>query len=277
MKKLLLITLLLPFFQLVQGQEELVKWNFPNNLLSDTVQNGTNALNMNSTLRIEGAGPVTMTNGATTKAATATNWNEGLDLKNWNISFITSGYDQVKISSKQSAGGTNGGPIDFKIQYKVGSTGTWADLQGGTVALANNWTTGVVANLELPTECQDQSDPVHIRWIMTSSTDINTGNVTTAGISKIDDIVVTGVLLTGIDRIGVKQLKAFPNPSVSSFSIFSPEGATLIEIYNNIGQQVYKIKPENEISTFDKIFPSGIYFIKATSKDKVQVIKHIIK
>lgn len=278
MKKLLLFAFLFFLIQIVQAQEEIVKWTFPNNLLSDTIQNGTNLLNLTSTLRIEGAGPITMTNGATTKAATATNWNDGMNVKYWYINFKTSGNEYVKISFKQSAGGTNGGPVDFKIQYKKGSSGIWADVPGGTVKLANNWTAGVVSNLDLPAECQNQSELVYIRWIMTSNTDVNTGNVTAAGISKIDDIVVTGMPITGIkDHKAAKEIFSFPNPSSSSFSIATTRGTSTIEIYNTNGQLVYNTIPENEILIIEKPLPVGLYFIKATQNGTVNFIKHIVR
>jgi hypothetical protein len=280
MKKLLLIVCLLPLFKFVQAQEEIVKWTFPNNTLSDTIQNGTNSLNLTSTLRIEGAGPITMTNGATNKAATASNWNDGMNIKNWNIRFLTTGYGQVKISSKQSAGGTNGGPVDFKIQYKIGSSGTWSDVRIDTVKLANNWTSGVISNLDLPAECQNQTDLVYIRWIMISNKDINpiTGSVTPTGISKIDDIVVTGMPITEMtDQKAVKGIFTFPNPSASAFSISTITGTSLIEIYNSNGQLVYKAIPENEILNVEKPLPAGLYFIKATQEGKVNFIKHIVR
>jgi hypothetical protein len=140
-KKLLLFMMLLPVFQLAQAQEEIVKWTFPNNLLSDTVQNGTSLLNLTQVIRVEGAGPISMKNGFTDYAAQGSNWENGMDSKNWNIKFKTTGYDHVQLSSKQQAGGNNGGPKDFKLQFKIGSSGTWADVAGGIVTLANDWTT----------------------------------------------------------------------------------------------------------------------------------------
>ena len=172
-KSIFFVLLFLPVFMQVQAQEEIVKWTFPNNSLGDTVQNGTNALNLISTIRVEGTSAISMKNGATNYAAQATGWENGMDSKNWNIRFKTTGYDHVQISSKQQAGGTNGGPKDFKLQFKIGSTGTWADVSGGSVTLANDWTIGVIDTLNLPTECQNQSNLVYIRWIMTSNNDIS--------------------------------------------------------------------------------------------------------
>jgi hypothetical protein len=278
MKKLLLITILFPLIQFAQAQEEIVKWTFPNNLITDTVQNGTNALNLTQAIRAEGTSAISMKNGATTYAAQATNWDNGMDVKNWNIRFKTTGYDHVQISSKQQAGGTNGGPKDFKLQFKIGSTGTWADVPGGTITLANDWTTGVVTNLDLPTECQNQAELVYIRWIMTSNIDVKGGNVTATGITKIDDIIVTGMLVTSLaDQKEAKGLSTFPNPSKSTFSIDLARETSLVEIYNAKGQLVFKTIPENEIETVDKPFPTGLYFIKAMQNGKVNLIKHVVK
>ena len=114
---------------------------------------------------------------------------------------------------------------------------------------------------------------------MTSITDVNplTGNVTAVGISKIDDIVVTGILSTGVNDIELQQFKTFPNPSTSSFSVSLPKGISSLEIYNNIGKLVYKTIPEKEIIIIGKSLPAGIYFVKATTNNGTQVIKHIIK
>lgn len=278
MKKLLLLMMLLPVIQLALAQDTIVKWTFPNNKLSDTVQNGTNPLNLTSTLRIEGAGPISMKNGASDYAAQATNWDNGMNSKYWYISFLTTGYGQVQISSKQSAGGTNGGPVDFMMQYKIGSVGTWTDLTTDTIKLANNWTSGIISNLDLPVDCQDQSDLVYIRWIMASNKDVSLPAITAAGVSKIDDIIVTGMPNTSIyDNQEVKSLRSFPNPSSSSFSISSGKKTSLIEIYNSNGQLVYKIIPDNEWLTIDASLPAGLYFVKAITNGNVNLIKHIIR
>lgn len=276
MKKLLLIAFLIPLFQLAKAQEEIVKWTFPNNALSDTVQNSTNTLNLGETLRAEGSSAIAMKNGATTYAAQATGWDNGMDVKNWNIRFKTTGYTNLKISSKQQGGGTNGGPKDFKMQYKTGSTAAWTDLAGGIITLANDWTTGVITDLPLPAECDNRSDFVYIRWIMTTNTDVKGGLVTAVGITKIDDIVVMGIPNTGIYTTEQQQLKTFPNPSKAAFSVSAPRGTEKLEIYNNLGKLVYKSIPEEEIISIDKTLPAGIFFIKATTRNGTQVIKHII-
>jgi len=278
MKKLLLLMMLLPVLQLALAQDTIVKWTFPHNSLGDTVQNSLNSLNLTRTIRVEGTGTISMKNGATDYAAQATGWGNGMDSKNWNIKFKTTGYDHVTISSKQQAGGTNGGPKDFKLQFKIGSTGTWADVPGGNVTLANDWTTGVISNLDLPAECQNQSNSVYIRWIMASNTDVTLAAITPNGVSKIDDIIIAGMLITGLrDQKEAKGLNTFPNPSSASFSISLGKETSLVEIYNSNGQLVYKAIPENEILTVEKILPAGLYFIKAISNGKVSFVKHIVR
>lgn len=278
MKKLLLIVFLLPLFKFVQAQEEIAKWSFPKNSLGDTVQNSTNKLNLTSVIRAEGTSTITMKNGATSYAAQATGWDNGMNSKNWSIGFITTSYDHVQLSSKQSAGGTNGGPKDFKVQFKVGSAGNWSDVPGGNVTLANDWTKGVISNLDLPAECQNQSSTVFIRWIMTSNLDVSLPAITPNGVSKIDDIVITGMLMTGLEDLDkVKGLSSFPNPSTSSFTITMTDKTSLIEMYNTRGQLVYSKIPENTIVTVEDALPAGMYFIRSIHNRNVKTIKHLVK
>jgi hypothetical protein len=215
--------------------------------------------------------------GLTTSAAQATNWDNGMDGKYWNIRFKTTGYNHVQISSKQQSGDTKPGPKDFKIQYKISSTGTWADVAGGTLTLSNEWIG--VSNLDLPAECQNQSDSVYIRWIMTSNTDIKGGTVAATGTSKIDDIIVTGSLLTtGLENEQQNHyLRTFPNPSTSAFSIEFFGETTAVEIYNNLGQLKYMAIPDGNIIRVNNAFLPGLYYVKATTKGKTNFVKHIVK
>ncbi len=280
MKKLLLILLLLPFFQPAQAQEEIVKWTFPTGQLSDTMQNGTNPLNLTRLLTVMGAGPITMTNGQTggDYAATASNWDDGMNTKYWLAKFKTTGYDNVKISYKQRAGGSNGGPGEFKLQYRFTSTGTWNDVPNSELTLGNDWFTGVITDLDLPADCQNQSATINVRWVMTSNNDVNGGSVSASGISKIDDIIVTGMLITGLDEgIAAEELYTFPNPSAAIFNISVPKGTTSLEIFSNNGQSVYKSIPENNTVRVEKELPAGIYFVKTIANGKVSMVKHIVR
>jgi hypothetical protein len=160
-------------------------WTFPTNgtIVTPSTSNSNNAA---QTLTSNG-GTIGDVTGATTRAATANAWGSGSDTKYWQIDLNTTGLYELTISSKQRSSGT--GPRDFKLQYKVGA-GAFTDVPSGVITVADNFTNGVVSNLNLPSACDNQTS-ISIRWIMTSNTSVNGGSVGT-GTSRIDDIDVQG-------------------------------------------------------------------------------------
>ncbi len=174
------------------SEEVLASWNFND---ENQVADGGIAANSSATVIAVGdlnikdytTGP--LGSGAGDKALTADNWAGGANSKYWQTTISTEGYTDIKLSSKQA--GSNTGPRDFKVQYKIGSGGTWTDISGATVTVANNWTAGVLNKVALPTECNDQEE-LYIRWIMTSNTSVNNGTVANGGTSRIDDIIIKG-------------------------------------------------------------------------------------
>lgn len=119
-----------------------------------------------------------------TIAARANNWYDDLEeiWGGWMVSLSTSGFQSLKISSKQYS--VSAGPKSFKLQYSLNGT-SWTDISGGTITVATNWTTGVITNLALPSAIDNQST-VYLRWQITETNAQN--NSTTA----IDDITITG-------------------------------------------------------------------------------------
>lgn len=113
---------------------------------------------------------------------------------------------------------------------------------------------------------------------MTTNTDVNGGNVTAAGVAKIDEILVTGAVYMGIEPIKKETVgSTFPNPSSSAFSIALNNETSEVDIYNDKGQLVYKTIPENRTLAVEKIFPSGMYIIKTMAKGKSSFVKHIVR
>ncbi len=262
--KTLTLAILLAFSGIASAQVTLATWTFSNNSLNDTVQNGTLPLNLAEAIRTEGASAITMTNGQTTGdyAATATGWDNGADIKNWNIHIATSGYNNITLSSKQRSGNTNAGPINWKAQYKVGQSGTWTDITGGTITVANDWT-GALNNVVLPVECSDVA-VLYIRWIMTSNIGIGGGTVGTAGTSKIDDIVIKGTAISGVEEVLLNSgLAIYPNPAITSINVNSNETINEILIYNFAGQCVYNSNVNSDNISIDvEGFDAGLYFVK---------------
>jgi hypothetical protein len=169
---------------------DLVSWNFPNNPDNATADSGI-AANASKTITVVGATTLLFNaSGATTQSVSATAWTSGSGTKYWEVDFATTGHSTIKVSSKQRSSGT--GPRDFKLQYKVGAGGTYADVTGGTVAVTTtDFTAGVLTNVTLPSACDNQAS-VFLRWIMTSNTSQNNGTVAAGGVSNIDDISITG-------------------------------------------------------------------------------------
>lgn len=123
----------------------------------------------------------------TGSAANSNAWEDGVNSKYWQISFSSRNYEGLKVSSKQR--GSNTGPRDFKIQYSLDGL-AWIDL-GVDITVANNFTSGVVDQIELPEVCDQQSE-LHLRWVVTSTVAINGSPVAAGGTNRIDDIRITG-------------------------------------------------------------------------------------
>jgi hypothetical protein len=217
--------------------------------------------------------------GSPDKCAMATGWDNGADSSFWMVKLKTTGYGSLKISSKQSSGNSNPGPRDFKIQYKLSGSTIWNDITGGTVVCGNDWTSGAVDSIDLPAECNDQSSQMSIRWLMTSNTDIFGGTVDSTGISKIDDIVVTGVLLASVDINSYDDfIHIYPNPSAGSFNIENNGEVKYIRVFNTIAMCVFERETSYEKLISLSGFDTGIYFVQCTTiNDKVHNYKIIVK
>jgi uncharacterized repeat protein (TIGR02543 family) len=169
----------------------IVSWDFPNNP-DNSIADGGVVTNSAKTLTVVGAtGTLSYTTitGGTTSLASLSGWNSGSGVDYWQVDFSTMGYYNTRFSSLQRS--SNTGPKDFKVQYKIGAGGTWTDLSGAIVTVANDFTTGQLTNIPLPSIC-DNKPSVYLRWIMTSNTAANLSTVALLGTSAIDNIFVEG-------------------------------------------------------------------------------------
>jgi len=189
------------------GQETMTGWTFPTENGPDSLNaNMGTEQNMGYDIRFEDdatatEGAITFTNGIEDFAATAEGWDNGAGNKYWSIKFKAAGYKNFKVSSLQRAGGNNAGPRDWKMQYRLSSQDFWTDIPDGELICANDWTTGVVDNLLLPAECNNPESSVYVRWIITSNLDIDGNELLPTGISKIDNILVTGMPISEGDTL----------------------------------------------------------------------------
>jgi hypothetical protein len=189
----LLVSVLLMISGANAQQEIMIGFSFPDNTDMEFLADQGLSGNLGYDIRAENGTEATTrdlsySDGVTTYAASVDGWDNGADDKFWSIKFKANGYQNFKVSSKLYSDAT--GPKEFKLQWKM-SGGEWADVIGGTITVATDWTTGVLTEFSLPTELNDPgSTSISLRWIMTSNTAVNDGTVEASGISRIDDIVV---------------------------------------------------------------------------------------
>jgi len=240
--------------------ETLVEWTFPNNP-DDNIADGGITANLNKTITTNSTGTVTYTtaSGATTSTARNDGWDNGMDIKYWMISFTTEGYKDITLSSKQRS--SNTGPKDFKAQYSLDGT-NWVDI--APVTVANNFTTGVLTDVALPSACNNQYD-VYVRWIMTSNTSVNNSTVSGTGASNIDDIYVKGVAFLSSD----KEILAFDIPNQVSSTINSTNAT--VDVVMPYGADVTNLTPTITVSAGASINPTS-----GTAQDFSSAVQYIV-
>ncbi|MDR1654041.1 MAG: T9SS type A sorting domain-containing protein [Prevotellaceae bacterium] len=171
----------------------------------------------------------------------------GTDEKYWFITLNTTGFTDIKLSSAQR--GSNTGPKNFKLQYNVG--GAWSDIADGSIIVGANWTNGVVDELALPTECENQTN-VQIRWLKLGSEAIS-GSPASGGTNRIDNIIVTGTETTG--SVTLTPLTDSPFENVESpFEVtgLSPNTAyyyTVTAKASNYGVDCAATSDEGDVTT----------------------------
>lgn len=228
--------------------------------------------NLNYDLRAESENTgnqltLTITNGAAGTgdfAATAAGWENGANDKFWSVKFKADGYSDFRVSSKMRSGENTPGPKYWKLQYMMSGGGAWTDIPGGDVSIANNWTTGVVDNLPIPTDINNPgTSSVYVRWIMTSNEDINGVDVLSDGICKIDDILVTALNYNAVEEVVFdSRLRIYPNPSNGLFSVKSSQNMEMVRVVNMQGQVVFETTASATKNWIDLSHcNSGIYFV----------------
>jgi hypothetical protein len=272
------------FFSLISYAQEnvlLVKWTFPNDNLTDTLVETYSDLNGDATLgTMGGTGAISMKNGLTTKAAQADGWDNGMDSKAWRIFLNTTGYENIKLSSVQQSGNTDPGPKDFKVQVKIGEAGDWTDIPNGLYEVANDWTTGALTAKQLPEICNNQP-LVYVRWVMASNQSVAGSDVLASGKTKIDDVMVTGDVMTGLDEDpALSEVMIFPNPNNGVFYVNSINYLpSRLLICNTLGQVLFE---KNEFTTLeDQIevsnLTSGVYLIKLFIHNQTITRRMVVK
>ena len=188
------------------------QWTFPTSGTTLTADNpGSNSNNIGKLISINPSS--TLTSGSTAVGTFAPVAASGWSTvgKYWMVEVNTTGNANLKVSSVQRSSAS--GPRDFRLEYRIGTGGTWTAVTGGTITVDTAYTLGVLNNLSLPSACDNQSQ-IFLRWITTSvaANATNTGAVSTSGSNRIDNIFITGTTSTTTFVTG------FHNLSVSGTS-----------------------------------------------------------
>jgi hypothetical protein len=147
-------------------------------------------VNDDATVDVIGATDGGYAAGAAGQARSSSNWAGGEDgSKYWQTMISTENLSSLLLSSKQLGSGT--GPRDWQIEVSTNGA-DWSAVAGSAITVANNWTSGVLTDLELPVSVNNQPE-VYIRWVMTSSVNVSGGAVSAAGTSRLDDVIITGI------------------------------------------------------------------------------------
>ncbi|MEI6123490.1 MAG: T9SS type A sorting domain-containing protein [Bacteroidota bacterium] len=265
------------------AQDTIAAWTFPLGTSADANPDYHNANNTTMLITTQGGTSVIdfTKNGLTTKAAQTTGWDGGANVKFWQIEINTTGYNNLKLYSKQTSGGSFAGPRDWKSQYRIGASGTWADIPGTTLVNANNWTSAVISNVNIPVAAYNQAS-VFIRWLMTTDTSSAApALVASGGTTKIDDIYVLGANITAIDEtLAVSQTVVYPNPGSGQFTITALSPGAEIMVFNLLGKQVYSSVALSENPTIDLGgFEKGVYFVryKIVDSNAMHITKILIQ
>jgi hypothetical protein len=188
------------------------------------------------------AGPSGSSGTPNPYSVSASGWDNGADAKYWQVDLNTTGATNLTLSSLQ--GSSNTGPSAFKVQYRVGTGGTWQDVPGATVTLTvavaagNLATWGALNNVALPAAAENQP-LVSLRWISTSNTAVNGSAVAAGGTSRISAIYVRGTVTASVPS----YVTGYQNFSVGNVTSQSVTGLNQNTTY------YYVVRAENGVGT----------------------------
>jgi hypothetical protein len=172
------------------SQTTVVEWHFPNNP-DDAIADGGSPDNLGKIITTQGGTGTLVFNqdGIATRCAAADNWDNGANVKFWQIEFSTSGYTRLTAESQMlSFSPGDFGPKDWTVQYRIGESGHWTAFYQFEISPGNQWY--AMPATDLPRECSNQPS-VYIRWMMTSNVPTQgSGAVDHDAFSRMDNIVV---------------------------------------------------------------------------------------
>ncbi|MFH0894008.1 MAG: T9SS type A sorting domain-containing protein [Bacteroidota bacterium] len=286
MKKLFIILVFLNFCIYSYSQDTIVAWTFPAASADSLVDVATpiNAfcfLQTENDLRKIVYNPSGASGGGD-KCAQSSAWDNGDSTKYWVIKINTLNYSNLKLSSKQRSCSMHLGPRDFKVQYKTCCVTEWTDIPNAVITDTSNWSMGAINTIELPYGCENR-DELSLRWVMTSNFNVIGNPVESTGMSRIDDIYITGTNMNNVpSEIESDFVGIYPNPTRSKITIKSNclfNIQTQVSILNMKGHQLISENYSNKSSIDIDVstFPKGIYLLKIQADCGITSKKFIVQ
>lgn len=217
--------------------------------------------------------------GGTDKCARTTAWANGEDSTYWMVKFRTPGYQDLKVSVKLKSDATAPGPREFSLQYKMpGSSSPWTTLVSA-INVGSDWSTGTVSNISLPAECNNVNSNVSIRLISNTHLNINGDSLTANSSSLVDDIIITGTLITSTPEYAATKPIIYPNPSAGRVMMENLNGITEVRILDAAGRSIAVYHPSLQHTLVIEGLAHGLYYAHFISSDQqiASVSKFIVK
>ncbi|MEX2602204.1 MAG: T9SS type A sorting domain-containing protein [Balneolaceae bacterium] len=128
--------------------------------------------------------------GASGRAASVSGWNDMGAESYWMIAVRTEQLQDLTLSSKQS--GSNTGPRNFRVEGSLDGE-SWTPVPEGDITVGNDWTTGRLEVLELPSLYEDR-EVIYLRWLQTGEESVGDSSVEfgNQGTNRIDDVILRG-------------------------------------------------------------------------------------
>lgn len=134
---------------ITQANVSIAEWTFSGNTTDYTLADG--GIFDNLTQKINSVGTTNPPTFSTSNGlVTVSGWNSNAPEKYWLIPFSSLGYRNVTLSFK--TGGSNTGPRDFRMEYRVGESGVWQSLSQNplTINSSSNSTNTLRDNIPQP-------------------------------------------------------------------------------------------------------------------------------
>lgn len=158
-----------------------------------------------------------------------------------------------------------------QLQYRVGTTGTWNDIQGSvfnsfvdTVFKANG-TTEVIPMASLPADCDNQP-VVQLRWNYKMTNTPGSGQRPELGV---DEIVVGTNITTAVRNVlSGLPFSCYPNPNTTGVLRFNQP--TSIRLFDAQGQLV--LQTQNALQADVQNLSRGVYQLITQDGQKTRVV-----